>query len=388
MNTFRGWTTAVLCGITVITGVIVSVNVVVDAYGIMRTDFSRQCQVPNMNFIKIKYLTGNKNKYDSFIFGSSRVENIDEKKIAGGRYYNMTYPVGLPKEHLDNIRYLLREGVSIKNLLIGLDDFSYCIDPLEHGTNLDLQPHPAVSGKKPEVFYAEYFCKLRGVMPQLEAYIRHNYTLRGSRDETRFIYDMYGSGRILCPTCDEDIERNVKAHREDARFSKMMLQASGDNLVAAIDSIREISVLAKKNHINLTVFINPLHKTTYAATNLKQFALFKKELATVAAYYDFSGLNSITTDNYYYYETSHYRPMVGDLMLKVMFGAPAVTPPRDFGFLVTRENVASHIKKQCLEVERHRNDLHLSGANTSFADTCEQLPDSSSPAREQGRGKP
>jgi hypothetical protein len=85
---------------------------------------------------------------------------------------------------------------------------------------------------------------------------------------------------------------------------------------------------------------------------MQRFFRFKKELAAVTDYYDFSGLNSITTDNYYYYETSHFRPLVGDMMLNIMIGAPDVEHPADFGFLVTPRNVDDHILGQCREVLR------------------------------------
>jgi hypothetical protein len=346
----------------------------VDAYGILRTDFSRQSQVPNMNFIKVKYLIGNTKKYDSLLFGSSRVENIDIKKITAGRYYNMTYPVGVPQEHLENIRFLLNSGMSIKNVMIGLDDFSCHVDPQQHRFDLDLQPHPAVSGKKVQVFYSEYFLKLRKFIPQLTAYIRHNYTNRNSPSETRIIYDIHETGRILCPVCDEDIERNVDAHIRSGEFNKPFHSVgdTGDNITNTLAAMKEIVALTKQKHITLIVFINPIHKTTYLDTNLSQFALFKKELATITDYYDFSGLNSITTNNYNYYETSHYRPFVGDMMLKVMFGKPDVKVPRDFGFHSTRTNIDAHLKSQCREIRKIRNKLN--NVNAAFAGSCEQIP--------------
>ncbi len=181
---------------------------------------------------------------------------------------------------------------------------------------------------------------------------------------------MYDSGRILCPSCDEEAERNVDAYVRSARFLKPF-HFEGENITNTLVTMKEIVDLAKKNRIGLVIFINPVHKTTYLDTDLRQFALFKKELAAITDYYDFSGLNSITTNNYYYYETSHYRPLVGDMMLKVMFGKPDVEVPRDFGFHVTRTNIDEHLRNQCREVRRIRKKLNT--ANAAFADSCETL---------------
>jgi hypothetical protein len=371
MGIFKRWTMMVFWSLVILVGAVVVINVVVDAYGIRRTDFSRQSQPPNMSFCKINYLLKNRNKFDSFIFGSSRVTNIDVKKIFNGRYYNMFYSGGLPEEHLEHLRFLLNNGIAVKNVMIGLDDFSYLIDPRQHLADLDFQPHPAISGKNLLTFYGEYFFKLNRLVPQLQAYIRHNYIRRNSPEETRIVYDIYETGRGLCHDCDERIEHNVSEHIN----SKIFLEPTdyrfpqGDHIAPVLAVMKELVALAKKDHFKLTVFINPIHKTTYLNADLGQFALFKKELAAIIDYYDFSGLNSITTNNYYYYETSHFRPFVGDMMLKVMFGAPDVNVPGDFGFHVTRKNIASHLKSQCREIQEIRKELH--GANGAFADSCD-----------------
>jgi hypothetical protein len=88
-------------------------------------------------------------------------------------------------------------------------------------------------------------------------------------------------------------------------------------------------------------------------------------------YYDFSGLNSITTNNYYYYETSHFRPVVGDMMLNIMFQTPEIEVPGDFGFRVSSVNVDTHLKKQCKEIHAAGNQLN--SINSSFAETCEKV---------------
>jgi len=374
--TYKSWTRTVVCSLILLVGSVVLINIIVDAYGILRTDFSFQFQLPNMNFIKIKYLLHHKNKFDSFIFGSSRVENIDQSKISGGRYYNMIYPLGIPQEHLRNIRFLLNNGVSVKNIMIGIDEFSYQLDPEPRRADLLTQPYPAISGKKPQVFYGEYFVKLRRTFSQLGKYIRYNYTRRNDPAEVHYIYDIDGSGRIFCPSCDETIERSAKKRGRNG-FTQAIMHFDGNKISDTIDAMREIVSLAKQNNIKLTIFVNPMHKAAYLDTNLLKLALFKKELARIADYFDFSGLNSITTDSYYYYKPLHYRPLVGDMMLKVMFGAPNVAVPRDFGFLVTRGNVDAHLESQCLEIKRHRPELVLNEANTKFTDSCGALDDAS-----------
>ena len=117
----------------------------------------------------------------------------------------------------------------------------------------------------------------------------------------------------------------------------------GDRMVEALEELRETVDLLKTHGVRLIVFINPIHKATYLATGLDKFFLFEKELSGITSFYDFSGLNSITTNNYYYYETSHYRRNVGALMLARIFNDSSVKVPEEFGVLVTRDNIDQHI---------------------------------------------
>ena len=99
----------------------------------------------------------------------------------------------------------------------------------------------------------------------------------------------------------------------------------------------------------------------------------RRELAGISDYYDFSGLNSVTTNNYYYYETSHYRLLVGDMMLKVMLGEPDVQVPPGFGVHVTRDECSSTISSdQCRELQPTARATELSGKNETCCHACDR----------------
>jgi hypothetical protein len=370
MNSPKRWTILVVLVLAILVGTVVTVNVIVDADGILRTNYTRQFQPPNMSVAKINYLLRNKSKYDSYVFGSSREGNILVGHINDGRWYNMFLAAGLPEEYLDHLKLMLANGITVKTVMIGLDDFSHLFDARQLLSDLDLQPHPAVSGKSLFAFYGENFFRLNRIVPQVSAYIRYNYTHWQPPDRRQLIYDIEGSGNIFCRDCDEAVERNVQEHIHAQKFLRPWEYRflEGNNLTRALDVMREIADLSRKNNIRLIVFFNPIHKTTYLNTDLERFAEFKHELAKIMNYYDFSGLNSITTNNYYYYETSHFRPLVGDMMLSRMLGSPRASIPDDFGVLVTKENSADHLRSLCLQLKAIPSGL--GGANAAWAASC------------------
>jgi hypothetical protein len=342
---FKKWVAWVLGAVFAAMALVVLINFIVDPYGIWRTNFSRQFQEPNQNYVKMKYVLEHRDRFDSFLFGSSRALQIDTRKIAGGRFYNMGFSEGVPEEHLENLRLLLRSGVHVKNVIIALDDFSWRIDPEIHHQQLLRQPHYLISGKSRIAFYGQYLLNSYRLNRTIRNYVRHNYTRRGTPQEMRTFYDTFGSGRVICTTCDSEIESDVAKYVSDPRFNKPYL-VGGNNMDRALDSMRVVVRLCHENDITLTVLINPVHRVTYLSSGLEGFFRFKKELASITDYYDFSGLNSITTNNYYYHETSHFREVVGDMMLTVMFGAPRAAVPAGFGAFVTAATVDAHLEKQ------------------------------------------
>ncbi len=77
---------------------------------------------PNRNYIKMRYILTNPDKYDGFLFGSSRVGAIHTDKITDKRIYNITYSVGLPAEHLANLQTFRENGIIPQRIYIGVDN--------------------------------------------------------------------------------------------------------------------------------------------------------------------------------------------------------------------------------------------------------------------------
>ena len=323
-------------------GAVARYNFLHDASGVLRPDFSAPRSVePNEHFVKMRYIIEQvPDKYDTFCFGSSRVGNLDLRAHTGGaQAYNMTYSMGLPAEWLADLRLMVAHGVRVRHVLIGLDDSSFRMDPSEHAHDFIRIPYREWNG----VTYLTYALKMPDLQPMAVT-------------EKETLYDIYDTGRPLHPWVDEGIERDVAAHRADVRF-RSMPDVGAENLQKlfhaerteqAVAEIRAIKDLCAANGITLTVFINPVYELTYFTNDLEQFDAFKRALAKVVPYYDFSGINHVTTDPYYFYEVSHYRPLTGDLMLaRVMDGGEASED--GFGVLVTQEDVEEHLAAQRLQ---------------------------------------
>ncbi len=112
---------------------IVAYNVVFDPFGVIRGDMENQVIEPNQHYLKVKYILENPNKYNAFLFGSSKIGKINVANIDGdNKWYNMTYSMGVPEEHLTDLKLFLEAGVRVNEVIIGLDEISYIYTAADH----------------------------------------------------------------------------------------------------------------------------------------------------------------------------------------------------------------------------------------------------------------
>lgn len=299
-----------------------------DELGILNPEFSSRRITAAENFVKTRYILGNPEKYDSFAFGSSRVAVLPLTELGDGRrWYNMSYQAGVPAEWLATLQYFVAGGVQVKTVLCGLDDASFRIDPEEH-----------VRAFGDKVPYRPY---------DVETYLRLLFRRPEAPKPADFVYengiffDIYGTGNTPYPWRDEAIERDPAAHAASDVFWQSSARRE-DRLDATMRDIEELCAFARAHDIELIFFLNPLWQTTYIDNDAAELDAFRRRLAQVTDYYDFSGLNDVATDAYNFYESSHYRPVTGRRILARLFGGAAESPA-GFGSYVTAETVEAHL---------------------------------------------
>ena len=307
---------------------------------------------PNQHYAKMRHLVNDDHSWDSYLFGSSRVGKINPDLISSGNYYNMNYSEGVPGEHLADIKILLEKGIPVKNVMIGLDNSSYTISPEDHADQIMRHGYD-VSFIKRLQFQIKYLCSIPRF--SIMKYIRQ------TMDDSMIVFDILGNGMQRLERVDEKIEKNIEAHVKGERF-KALGRGPFDNVSEddhmrlmedVLRDIAEIVRLSEEHDFNLYIFINPIHKFYYVQHSPHVFLMFKEKLAGITDYWDFSGFNSITTDNYYYYETSHYRSMVGGMITCRITGCTNAGVPKDFGALIAGDNFSTFISKQKEELDTY-----------------------------------
>jgi hypothetical protein len=338
-------------------GSVVILNMAIDTYGVYTSlfDISRSkkndsqicIERINQRIYNTEFVLLNPESFDSLLFGSSLVGVIDTNKISSGRFYNMSYAQGLPAEHLAIIKAFITKGIRIKSIIIGLDESSFIRSPKDHENKLLTIMHPAAKAKSRATIFHDYFFRVpklfelsNGLQNIIFGDVKCDFTVNKSGLNMGWLKK------------DELITAAGKPLFVDEDFSYSPFKYNQNLVDEVFAQIQEIILLAKNNNISLIFFFNPIYCRTYV--NVAECLLpIKERLAQYSDFYDFSGFNSVTTNNINYYEYIHYRYIIGDMIVQKINGSGSTSVPADFCVLVTKKNVKTHVKNQKLQLEKY-----------------------------------
>lgn len=300
---------------------------------------------PNKNFVKTQYIINNPNKFNAFIFGSSRVGNIPPNllpKSDGERqlsWYNMTCSEGIPAEHFLTIKTFLRKQVDIKMIMVAFDHISMQTSIEQHYADLLRLPFSVYEKSKFD-FFRPYF--IAEVDPVIIKQV-DEYDFEAHKQQSEEFYSFGWLGGDFSLSENPDLKRYEWGH-------------SGYPLKDSYKDLEEIVDLCAENGIKLILFTNPMYQILYRNSVEDGYLDFLTKVAQKCEFYNFSTLNNYTQNPRYFYEWSHYRPALGLIIEKYLFGtekerAEIRKEAGDelFGIKVNSENVdfvISELKKK------------------------------------------
>lgn len=298
-------------------------SVAVDPFNVFHWRHIRSTQTEtNKNYVKTRYILTNPEKFDTLLFGSSRGGAIHVENIPGARAYNMTSSDATPTENLDTIRTLLDGGVKLKKIYISVDSRSYTVDP---------EAHKSEPMRAPYRYLKEHplaFARLYLDPTTLTGFYLDGANKPGKQDVE--VFYRYGWWRDYGLSPDPNLDQKGPSI------------GPGDYLEPTLQAMADIVALCRERKVELVVFVGPMYKVTYQASVERDFHTFLTRLAEITDYYNFSGLNGITTDGSNFVDNSHYTAEVGDRLLRAMTGGGVEEAlyRQGFGWYVTKDNVS------------------------------------------------
>ncbi|MDR1399616.1 MAG: hypothetical protein LBJ41_06830 [Treponema sp.] len=293
----------------------------------------------NSNYIKMRYILDNPDKFDAFILGSSKVSALDVARITDLHCYNMTHPWGTPKEYFDNLHVLLENGIIPKTVFLGIDTASGWLDPSISEQQLGTKPYPSGSAPK-DLRYAEFLTSYCNplVYSSLLTTLRHK--AKDSEEYRRQFYENGGKARTEKPA---SYQWDNLALQLQTRFLSRPIENRIDE---GLNDIKNIVTLCQQYNVSLIIFTTPLHEAEYRLFVEHGYLDFLCKLADISDYYNFAGINDISINNANFDDVFHHNIETGDLVLDaIVYGrAEPHLIAQGFGVLVTKENVDSVLR--------------------------------------------
>lgn len=269
-----------------------------------------------------------KQRYNSFVFGSSRTLAFkpDSWKVYLDRN-DTPFMFDASCESVDGIynklRYLDASHADIKNVLIILcRDVSFDVAE-NHKGHLFIQ-HPATTGESTLGYQFEFFKAYFNPKFLINFY---SYKLLGTYkpfmagfiENRKVTFDTI-TNEINIVDQENEIIKDPKAYYEK-RFREFPIR-KGEQIdsVQRIDNqkkltLQKIKRLLDKNRTHYKVVLSPLYEQIrFSESDHKILKnIFGENL------YDFSGKNKFTGPMTNYYEKNHFRPIVGDSILSTIY---------------------------------------------------------------------
>lgn len=294
------------------------------------SNYSNPYIVSNRDYISTTIFINNYKKeiYNSFIFGSSRT--LAFKLSSWSKYLSQNdkpFMFDASGESIYGIytklKYLDSKDVKIKNVLIVLcRDVSFKHSQ-NHKGHLFIK-HPATSGESKFIFQLEFFKAYLNPELLLNFFTykilgKYRPFMAGYIETRKIIYDTLTNETTIVDQENEIIQHPIDYYEKRKGLFYIRKGERIDSIQRITEKhlfmLKEISRIFKKNNTNYRVILSPLYEQI--KFNPSDLILLKGEFGNNL--YDFSGKNSFTENKINYYETSHFRPNIGDSIFKLIY---------------------------------------------------------------------
>ncbi len=278
-------------------------------------------------------------QYDALLLGSSRVTYINQHDFKTMNAFNYSgvsmYPVEY-KGWIDQAKKI--KGESFKTIIIGVDFW---------GSNAGSFAQQQMNNTPPPSHYLDitesflYRYKMLFTMDTLDRSIEsiehssHPGTTDYTRDNVKKTIKISAARKQNAVNTQTSLYRNRfygRGYQYNTKIKKYLEQLKKDN-----------------PDTHFIIFTTPiaadLFRILVQSGNLPDYERWMRELVdTFGEVYDFMGVNSITSYPDNYADLHHFYPYIGTLIADRVTGVKNSALPKDFGIVVTKKNLKTHLE--------------------------------------------
>jgi|GEM_PF-3661013 len=340
------------------------VNFVVDPYGynnlvlIEKINKNKNSNTSMTTRYKSNILTNG--NFNVIMLGTSRIGVMDPsivKNYLNLETFNLEYPGSNAEihnkffkyaNHFNEVKYLIygidfmafNENRIIKNDFKEFYDLQNKLENFEKISNYELYFNLNTFVATTKLVIKNIF----GLQKIVPTYLVTN----GMRDYKNYIEDLKNKKLKL----DNNIELSIKSYfKRDGIYKNYTLSSD------YVNDFKNTLEYCKANNIKVFVYIPPMYSDHYDAIAkagyFEQYELFQKELVGITNYIDFTGHNTISKNKNNYWDSSHLRKEITSVIMAKIFNDESVDIPKDFGILVTKQNINQHLENLREQIQNY-----------------------------------
>ncbi len=323
----KEWIKQVFVTTIVLASIILLTNFIVDPYNMtsynllhLKYKFARDDRSEKVNYFKTLP------RFDNILIGSSRVYSINPKivtKILGGSTYNFGVGTATIEDHLGILKYLIRQNKIPKNIILGVDFYTF---------NPEIPPNSYFLRNKELNFlsFKNYDENIFAKFFSFDAFRASVSTLKHNlKNDVKPRFDTLGWGGSYQDYSKKDI--NIANHIARKQIEEEKKKIYSNFHYSHIDKKRiayyeEFKKLAKRYKIHLYVFPTPLHPLllkelkAHKETNtaLKEFIAY---LQTFPNFYNMFEDKRLYSNLKNFNGATHTTSNAGDIMMEDLLNA-------------------------------------------------------------------
>ncbi len=334
----KKWVLIFLATVLVLAVLLAALNLAADPFGAFGDEllswFSYD-ETNNPRVAKFTYLEQHHDDYDSYILGCSSTSSfpVDAFNEAfDASFYNLIM-YGADMRDCEKIARYLIGHYEVKNLILNVyldNGLTYDEESDRLTKNLHYKEDPDTSALS---YYTRYlFADPRYALAKLKA-LRTDTILPQTFDvfdERTGCYDK----RVRDAEPIGSAERYLESYPVFADYPHQTLSLPYTE--QCMQSVAAIRALCEEAGVSLTVAAGPVYAEYLKNYEPETVAQFYRSLAQVTPFWDFSS-SSISCEMRYFYDGTHFRNNVGEMLCARMTGRTDLWIPDDFGTYVTAD---------------------------------------------------
>ncbi len=278
-------------------------------------------------------------QFNGILLGSSRTTFINQYDFEGMKIYNYASNSMYPFEYKGYINFAKKNGLdNLKYIIIGLDFYGSGIANMK---KLNIHYPSYYFNKSTSLFYRYKMMFLKDTL--VKSFINIQYSLSEYKKHTFSRNNIKYNSRVSEEERKKAFKEGLKRHLEAMSTKKYHY----DNNY--INRLKEIKKENPKSQF--IIFTSPITAALLTSLldsqeKLKAYRRWLKETIDVfGEVHHFMTINSITLNLNNYCDDDHFYPYIGTLIAHKLSGKKDPNIPKDFGILLTKNNIDTFLEK-------------------------------------------